>query len=330
MRILAAAVLLLPLLAARARAAADFTSGAVGTVGSQFLTLDIGARCIAMGGACTAATNDAYSVYWNPAGLERVPRASAGFTYTPYVAGINYQAAEGAYRMTDTGVLGGGFRYMNDGAIAGTDISGNNTGSFTPSDYVGEVSWAQALNDMSDSDMDLSMGVTARMIHSQIVDNANGYAADLGIQSRVYSGPFPYDLGFVAQNMGSGQQFDQYRDPMPFQAKLGAAAYPLRNLTLSADAVLPQGSMVYGALGVEYVYDTGQGLKAAFRAGYNSLTAPSLGMASGLSGGAGVTFGDFSFDYAFTPMGILGDVHRFSISFNLPALMSMKSRERYR
>lgn len=327
-RALAAAMAAL-LLAEPARAnTANFTTGAIGTTGSQFLTLDMGARCIAMGSACTAATNDAYSNYWNPAGLNRIARFSAGLTYTPYVAGINYQAAEAAGRIVENGVLSGGLRYMDDGAITNTDLSGNNLGTFHPRDYVGEVGWAQSIYDLSENDIDVSMGVVARAIHSQIIESANGFGGDLGVMTHFYAGPFPYDLGFVAQNMGRGQEFDQVRDPLPFRMKLGAAAYPIPNLTLSLDGVLPQGDIAYGSLGAEYVLGNGQGLKVAFRGGFNSQTLTSLGFASALTGGAGVIFGNMSFDYAFTPMGPLGDVHNFSISYNLPAKVSMMSRGR--
>ncbi|HOX24105.1 MAG TPA: hypothetical protein PLL10_11605, partial [Elusimicrobiales bacterium] len=39
---------------------------------------------------------------------------------------------------------------------------------------------------------------------------------------------------------------------------------------------------------------------------------------SGLALGAGVTFSSFRIDYGFGNMGELGNVHRFSVSFDLP------------
>ncbi|MFA6435429.1 MAG: hypothetical protein WCW52_12120, partial [Elusimicrobiales bacterium] len=47
--------------------AAGFNSSAVGTTGGSFLSFGAGARAIAMGGAYTAAADDASAAFWNPA-----------------------------------------------------------------------------------------------------------------------------------------------------------------------------------------------------------------------------------------------------------------------
>ncbi|MFA6433891.1 MAG: hypothetical protein WCW52_04280, partial [Elusimicrobiales bacterium] len=47
--------------------AAGFKSSAVGTTGGSFLSFGAGARAIAMGGAYTAAADDASAAFWNPA-----------------------------------------------------------------------------------------------------------------------------------------------------------------------------------------------------------------------------------------------------------------------
>jgi hypothetical protein len=36
---------------------------------NEYLNIGVGARALAMGGAQSASTSDAFSVYWNPAGL---------------------------------------------------------------------------------------------------------------------------------------------------------------------------------------------------------------------------------------------------------------------
>ena len=69
--------------------------------------------------------------------------------------------------------------------------------------------------------------------------------------------------------------------------------------------------------------------KAFLRAGYNSLNQfDGLNGFRGAAFGGGLKLGDLSFDYAFTPMGALGDTHRFSVSWNLPAKRSRRFRER--
>jgi hypothetical protein len=309
--------------------AGDFQRGAVGTTGSEFLTHDVGARGIALGGAYSALSNDAYSLYWNPAGLAHIPRFSAGFMYTRYVADITHQAAHFAGRVNDAGVLAGGMRYRDFGKITHTNLAGNSLGSFQPRDYVAEMGWGQSVLDLSDSEMDVMMGVAGRWLHSDYLRHADSFSGDIGIQSRFYTSRHTYDLSFVAQNLGQGQKFDRIRDSLPVRGRLGAAVSPFKTLTMAIEAIMPINDIVQGAAGVEYVLEASREVKGAFRAGFNTTAFDSLGLSGAVSAGMGLTLGNLSFDYAFVPMGILGtDTHRFSITFNLPAKASRRYRER--
>ena len=317
-------------LAAVPVSASDFANGAIGTTGSEFLLMDTSARGIAMGGAMTAVTNDSSSIYWNPAGLAKVPRLSTSFMHAQYVADITYEAASYAQRVNDATVIGAGVRYLNGGSVQGTDINAVNAGTFNPYSYVAEVGWGQSIYDLSDSEMDVSMGVAARAIRSSLgLATANGYGADFGVQSRFYASAMTYDVGLAIQNLGSGQKFDQVRDTLPTRVRFGAAVRPFKPLTLSLEAIAPINDSPSGALGVEYAVEVERGVKAAARAGINTLTYQSLGAASILSFGLGLALTNLSFDYAFVPMGVLGTAtHRISISFNLPAKVSRRYRER--
>jgi len=310
--------------------ATDFGRGAVGTTGSEFLLMDTSARGIAMGSAMTALTNDAASIYWNPAGLSAVPRLSATFLHARYVADISYSAAAFARRLNDTSVIGGGIRYLDAGSIAQTDINAVNTGTFNPRSYVAEVGWGQAIYDLSDSEMDVAMGVTAKAIRTDLGGaTANGYAGDLGILSRFYTSAHTYDVGLSFQNMGTGQKFDKVRDTMPTRLRFGGAFFPIKPLALSAELIAPINDAPHGAAGAEYSAEVDRTIKAAARAGFNSLTYDSQGVVSCFSFGLGLSVSDLSFDYAFVPMGMLGSqTHRVSISFNLPAKISRRYRER--
>ncbi len=330
MKILRLAVAMALALSTAPVSAADFSNGAIGTTGSEFLLMDTSARGIAMGGAMTAVTNDSSSIYWNPAGLAQVPRLSASFMYADYIADITYEAASYAQRINDSAVVGAGVRYLNGGSIQGTNINGVNDGTFTPYSYVAELGWGQSIYDLSDSEMDLAMGVAARLIRTSLGGTAaSGYGADFGVQSRFYASAMTYDVGLAIQNLGSGQKFDQVRDTLPTRIRFGAAVRPLKPLTLSIEAIAPINDSPSGAFGVEYAVEVSRGVKAAARAGINTLTYQSLGAASILSFGLGLTLTNISFDYAFIPMGVLGTAtHRISFSYNLPAKVSRRYRER--
>ncbi|MFI5362638.1 MAG: PorV/PorQ family protein [Elusimicrobiota bacterium] len=327
LRLLVAAALAL---SAAPVSASDFGSAALGTGGSLFLLLDTSARGVAMGGAMTAATNDSSSIYWNPAGLSQVPRLSTSFMFADYVAGITYQAASYAQRVNDTSVFGAGVRYLDGGSVPQTNISGIGEGTFTPYSYVAELGWGQSIYDLSDSGMDLSMGVTARAIHTSLGTNsATGFGGDWGIQSRFYATSMTYDIGLAIQNLGSGEKFDQVRDSMPARVRFGGAVKLVPPLTLSLEGIAPINNVPAAAFGVEYALQIERGIKASARAGLNSQNYDSLGLASIVSFGVGLALSNFSFDYAFVPEGVLGvAAHRLSLSYNLPAKLSSRYRDR--
>ncbi|MFA6091711.1 MAG: PorV/PorQ family protein [Elusimicrobiota bacterium] len=307
----------------------DFSAASIGTAGSEFLNLDVGPRYIAMGGAGSAVVDDIYSLYWNPAGLSRIPRAAASAMHNEYLAGIRMQYLSYAQRINDSSVLGGAVRYMDAGDIDHTDISGNRLGTFRPRNYVYELGWGQTIADMTDSEREVAIGVTARYLHSDLLVHAGGIAGDLGVQVRYTEADWPYRFGVTAQNMGQGQQFEVVRDNLPFRAKMGGAISPLPYLLFALDAVFPISNQPYGAAGIELSLDAPNGVKAALRAGYNGLNQFSgLEGLRGLSGGIGIKLMDLSIDYAFVPFGLLGDAHRFSLSWSLPAKRSRRFRER--
>ena len=308
-------------------AAGDFTTSAIGTAGSDFLLIDVGARGIGMGGAFTAVANDATSMYWNPAGLAQIPQASASFMHNLYLAGINFDYLSYAQRITDEGVLGGAVRYMNAGSIPETDINGNSLGSFTPQSFVAEVGYGQAITDLADFEKDVTMGVTGRYLRTTMVQSADAFAADIGVQTHYYNGPIPYHVGFVAQNMGRGTQFDQTRDSLPFRFKVGAAADLTKTILVSLDGVFPVDNGPYVALGGEFALEVDRDMRGFLRLGLDSQKiASDLNEFRGINFGLGLKVQDFSFDYAFTPYGVLGNAHQFSISWNLPSKVSRRYR----
>ena len=326
-RRLIAALIVAAALPARAT---DFGRAAVGTAGSEFLLMDTSARGIAMGGAMTTLANDASAIYWNPAGLSSIPRLSATFLHSRYVADISYSVLAVAQRINDASVIGAGVRYLDGGGIDRTDINGLNAGTFNPRSYVAELGWGQAIYDLSDSEMDLAMGVTAKAIRTDLgAGIANGYAGDLGVLSRFYTSAQSYDVGVAFQNMGVGQRFDKVRDNMPARMRFGGAFHPIKPVSLSAEVIAPINDAPHGAIGAEYATELDRTIKAAVRTGFNTLTYDSLGVVSCFSFGLGLSVSDLSFDYAFVPMGVLGgQTHRVSLSFNLPAKISRRYRER--
>jgi len=322
------ALLAVALLGASA-GAQDFGRAAAGTAGSEFMLFDTSARGIAMGGAYSAATNDSSSLYWNPAGLSQVPRFSATFLHSQYIAGITYNAASVAKRVNDSSVLAFGVRYLDIGAITRTDINGQTRGEFNPRSYLAEVGWGQSIYDLSDSEVDVAMGVTLKYLRTDMVERASAYGGDFGVHSRFYGTSQTYDISMAIQNLGIGQKFDKVRDNLPARVRFGGGVRPMKPLLLTLEAIAPINNAPHGAAGMEYTLEVQKNISGAVRAGLNSMTYESLGLSSIVSFGFGLKASDLSFDYAIAPTGVLGgQLHRISLSYNLPAKISRRYRER--
>ncbi len=312
--------------AAQAR---DFATNAVGTAGSEFLTVDVGARAIGMGGAFTAATDDAYSMYWNPAGLAQIARASAGAMHNEYVAGIRMQYLTYAARVRDHTVVAGAFRYMDVGNITQTDISGNTVGTFRPRTLVFEGGIGKNIPDLTDSERDISLGVTGRFFQSNLVEKAAGFSGDFGIQVHYTETYAPYNFGFVVQNVGRGQKFDRVRDSLPTTMKFGASVRPRPHILVGLDGILPISNQPYLALGTEFEFAARNDMKVFLRGGYSMRTlAGNLTGVRGIKLGLGFKAQTFSFDYAWSPLGQLGNTHLFSVGWDLSQKRSRSYRRR--
>lgn len=314
----AAAACLAACLAAGARAAEDpryFSGAAAGTTTADFLNLPVGARAAAMGGAYSAVSEEASAVYWNPAGLVQIPKLSAVFMRAQYLEETSYQYAAYAHRLSYDSVLAGSVLLTDIGSIKQTDISGNTLGSFTPRDQVFTLAYSKAILEFSDKDIDVSIGVSAKYIKSQIVGSARSYAGDIGVMTYNFS-DIPYRLAVTASNIGGGLKYDTESNPLPLAFKLGGALNPFQNMLFSADVVFPKQNKPNVLLGAELATTPNELTRLCVRAGLN--TRQMRDGISGMSLGVGATLHFFSLDYAFVPMGELGSAHRISLTFDFP------------
>lgn len=292
-----------------------FSSKAAGTTTADFLNLQVGARAAAMGGAYTAISEEASAVHWNPAGLVQIPKLSAVFMRAQYLEEVSYQYAAYAHRLSYDSVIAGSVLLTDIGSISQTDISGNTLGSFTPRDQVYTISYSKAILEFSDKDIDVSVGVSAKYIKSQIVHSAKAYAGDVGIMTYNFS-DIPYRLAVTATNMGGGLTYDTESNPIPLTFKLGAAVNPFRNLLVATDFVMPKQNSPSFRLGAELAATPNELTRLCVRAGLDTQRLrDGIG---GFSMGLGATLHFFSLDYALVPMGELGSTHRISLTFDFP------------
>jgi hypothetical protein len=287
----------------------------VGTLTGDFLNLFVGARAPAMAGAYSAVSEEASAIYYNPAGLIQIPKLSAIFMRASYVADINFQYAAYAHRLSPDSVIGASALLTDIGTIEQTDISNNRLGTFTPRDQIFTLSYSKAILEFSDKDKDVSMGISVKYINSKILNTAKSFAMDFGVMTYNFTS-IPYRIGAVVTNLGKGLKYDVQSDSLPLSIKLAGAVNPFKNLMVSTDVILPKNNSANFLFGAELTAEPNELTKLSLRAGVNSrMMSDDL---NGLTIGTGVTLHFFTIDYAFTPMGDLGNTHRISLTFDFP------------
>ena len=311
-------------LACAGSAGAAFNNNDAGTSAAQFLKLGADARAAGMGQAARALCEDANAVYWNPAGLAALSYRHATLTHAAYYQSTFYEFMAYAQpidsilgrnrrelQTNQLGSVGVGVLYLNSGRLEEVDNTGTATGSnLTPQDFAAMVAWGGSLTRAIDA------GVGVKFVSSRIKDVASTGAADFGVRLREHPWGVPYVLALSLHNLGGRLRFNQESDPLPLQLAVSQSLRPTRNISLSLDVVAPRDNRVYPAFGAELRSAVGPNLSAAARLGWEGRTRSSdLSSLSGLGVGAGLGVARFSLDYAWMPYGLLGDTHRFTLSY---------------
>jgi hypothetical protein len=301
------AALLALVLAASPAAALNVVTGGPGTSGADFLTIGVGARPLAMGGAFTAVDTgaDANAVNWNPAALGFVAEHSLTASYNSLFVDENqgyfgYAAPVGK----DGGVWAAGLNYLGVTNIErrGTTDTETPISTFDNQNYAASASYARTLGDR------VAVGGTLKYIRTALDTlKENAMAVDVGVLAKT-----PVDnltVGAAMRNLGTNIG----PDSMPLTFK-GGAAYKLfeSKLVLASDLTwLETERRAYWSFGSEYWISGNLAVRAGYEFGHGADQLQSRLV--GFGAGMGVKFNRFTMDYAFIPYGDLGDTHRMTI-----------------
>jgi hypothetical protein len=302
----------------------------VGTAAAQFLEIGMGARATGMGSAFTSLADDAGAVFWNPAGLAHVENRNLFTAYNQWPAEISMVGLSYAMNIKNIGVFAlHAVNLMTEDMEITTIDQPNGTGSsFAISNYSVGLAYARLLTDR------VSIGVSGKVVHEKYWENGyTSFAVDIGTL---------YETGFHGMKLGmsilhfgpditySGDFID-YSDPrsvdvnkpksfeshsMPINFRFGISLDILNRdnskLTTAVDMIHPNNNLEQYNLGAEY------SLKDSFflRSGYQIESDEGglcfgAGICTPLVGGARAAI-----DYAYADLGVLQDIHRFSLSLN--------------
>ena len=268
----------------------------------QFMEISVGARQSAMGDASTV-TADSNAVFYNPALINKLVLSSLSVSHNSWLAGITQQTAAGTFR-TSHGTFGIGIIYLHMDEMDGYDIDGLGApvkiSDFTASDIMASISYARELDGYN-------CGLSLKFVQESIEDeSASGFCFDIGVQRNIDD----FSFGISANNIGPKIKFIEKEESIPLALSAGSNWQP-QNLPVlvAADLKMPSGNDIEFGLGSEYTVKEMLSIRAGYRMANDNR--------DGFSAGLGIMVSDFTLDYAYTPFGELGNVHKISISIKL-------------
>jgi len=279
-----------------------------GTTGGEVLKLGVGARSLGMGEAATAVSDGVESLYWNPAGLGMAERPSVMFSYNPLVEDGNYGGVAFSVNLPRRFFMGAGFNSLSHGSIDSFDAVGNQTGQFDAGDQLGIIGAAHAMGDVL-------VGLGAKYIRSSIdgVD-ATAWAVDAGARVK---NPYFSRLGHAIslKNLGRKVSFISQDDPLPLSFILGNSL-EWQRILFSLDVGKVKGTGAVFSAGLEWEAFKGTDKSIFLRGGYSSRKNEAEKL-SGTALGLGFNFRFVSVDYAWIPLGELGNSHAISLVWRI-------------
>ncbi len=283
----------------------------------EFLELDNSARAGALAGSFVSNNDDPNVIFYNPAGLSLLNESPISFSYVKHLLDINLTSLAYSTEIEGIGRVGAAIKYINYGDFKEATEDGEITGNFGAGDVAFIIGYSNSL------DKNFYYGINGKVIYSSIAGySSTGLAADLGLH---YAFPEDeFDIGFAILNAGSQlSAYENTKESLPLDIVIGAskrlAHLPLR---LSLDFhKLNEKRDDFGSkfraftVGAEFTLSKALRL----RLGYDNEKRKDLkiGTTSGVAGlniGVGLVISRYDFDYGFSSMGLIGGLHRISIS----------------
>lgn len=335
-------ILLIFLIAVSVTSAQSFVSGVSkrGTTAAPFLSISQGARASSMGSAFVAVADDPSTIFWNPAGIARIPGGSAAFDHTKWIADLNYNFFALSYNLGDYGALGVSFlsSAFDDMKVRTIEAPEGTGETFGVTDAMFSLTYAINLTD------NFSIGFNPKFIMQKIWrTSATAFAIDLGVMYRT-----PFDgimLAMSISNFGTKMKLDGNSalviydpDPnttgnnsqipaylqtdeweLPLNFRVGLSYDPinteLHKLIIAVDAIHPADNYESINLGAEYGFDDMFFLRGGYKSLFLDNTEESFTIGAGIKQ---TFFGNVAiiFDYSYGDFGRLKNIQKITVGVN--------------
>jgi len=290
----------------------------------EFLNLGVGGRALGMGGAFVAISDDATAVYWNPAGLSKLPSQELIFMHAETFGSLlNHDFLSWAIPMQnrfENYTFGLSLMRLGGGDIKVTELPNpNDPISSTNRPYVkkeaGHADYLLTFSFSKETNTKLSFGGNAKLIYRHIVDNsAFGLGIDLGL---LYTPTSYFNLGANLKDAVSTLlSYDNgTRETISPSLRTGFAlhkGYGDFSFLFTTEAELNFEGRRYSAQ--YWQGDISADMHYGWEVVYLKRIAARLGFDRGnFSAGGGLSFKKFAFDLAFLSHKELDNSYRVSL-----------------
>ena len=307
----------------------------LGTSGAQFLQIPVGAREESMGGAVIGLTDDASSIFWNPAGIVKVKNFQAFFSYTNWFNLFDFNVASFVYNADDIGTFGASMIiFTTDKMEITTETEPNGTGRFFDAgDLALGISYARYLTDR------FNVGFSVKYVYQRIWnETAAGFAFDIGTQYKLdfqnltiamamtnfgsdlkYDGPdldFTYrkDENFPISRLTPSRLItEEYSLPLNFQVGIGfdVFEYEFVKMKGAIDVTHPNDNSERAHFGSEFSFFDRFFVRTGYKYNYDDQDFTFGAGANLLWAGNAIYF-----DYSYSLYDILPSIHRIAVKFS--------------
>jgi long-subunit fatty acid transport protein len=293
----------------------------VGITAADFLKIGIGARANAMGESFAAVDNDAYALFYNPAGITQFDKTEIAIAHTTWFVGLQHDFIGAVFHLDGQNSVGLSIvSLQSDDMPVTTEFQPYGTGAyFKYGDLAFAATYARRMTD------NFSFGVSVKYVDETLAQlSMRGTLIDLGTYYWTGLGTTRFAVSvsnFGGQLTPSGSvnlvdgttvsDFQSFSPPTIFRIGFAFEPYQdeMNKITASAQLNHPADNSENISLGTEYSYDSAFFLRAGYKI---NVDEQSYSLGAGVKVDA--RFALVYFDYAFTPYERLGDVHRFSLN----------------
>ncbi|HYE57734.1 MAG TPA: PorV/PorQ family protein [Rhodothermales bacterium] len=307
-----------------------------GRNGGKFLDVGVGAREVGLGASATALTGDATQAFWNPAGtaLQGTETLSASLFYGDWIADLKHTAAAVGYSFGNSGTVTLGIQTFGVSDIAANRQNGysdpflqglvtdqNTSETYSYMDLAVSATYARYFFDR------LALGATVKMVSESIDgEKASATAFDFGSVYKLGFGGA--QLAARLSNLGTAMTFYNQKNPLPLTFSIGTSFYPINTqqarLMLAVDTSKPQDNNQRITGGAEVSFYDLLFLRGGYKWGYTGAQDDGTSERPAIdytverySLGGGIQYAmsgyNLAFDYAYTKMDLVDNVHRLTL-----------------